>query len=77
MRYAGTDRVLLIDGDRMTTLWPSRQIKQSRDIRNTRRELQRHFEAANASELRRVFDIVLRDTSAGALGASLGYRFFL
>jgi outer membrane lipoprotein-sorting protein len=63
MRYADTDRVLLIDGDRMTTLWPSRKIEQSRNIRDARRRLQGYFDDASASELRRVFDILLRDTS--------------
>lgn len=66
MRYADTDRVLLIDGDRMTTLWPSRQIEQSRNIRDARRRLQGYFDDASASELRRVFDILLRETSERA-----------
>ena len=63
MRYDDTDRVLFIDGDRMTTLWPSRRIKQSRDIRDARRRLQGYFDDASAAELRRVFDILLRETS--------------
>ena len=63
MRYADTDRVLLIDGDRMTTLWPSRKVEQSRNIRDARRRLQGYFDDASASELRRVFDILLRDMS--------------
>ena len=63
LRYSDTDRVLLIDGDRMTTLWPSRKIRHSRDIRETRRRLQGLFDDANASELKRIFTILLRDTT--------------
>jgi outer membrane lipoprotein-sorting protein len=63
LRYEGTDRVLVIDGDRMSTVWPSRKIHQTQDIGATRRRVQGYFEDADASELRKVFDIELRETS--------------
>jgi outer membrane lipoprotein-sorting protein len=57
------DRVILIDGDWMTTSWPSRQILERRDVGATQRRVQRYFEERDASELRRVFDIEVRDRS--------------
>jgi outer membrane lipoprotein-sorting protein len=67
LRYSDPqDRVLLIDGDRMTTSWPSRGISQTTDIRATRRRIQGYFEDADASELRKAFTITLRDTSERA-----------
>ena len=59
LRYEDTDRVLVIDGDRMTIVWPSRKIHQTQNIRATRRRVQGYFEDADASELRKVFDIAL------------------
>ena len=58
-----SDRLVLIDGDRMITSWPSRKILERRDIGAAQKRVQRFFESRDASELKRVFDITLRDTS--------------
>jgi hypothetical protein len=74
LRYSTPqDRVLLIDGDRMTTSWPSRGITRTSDIRTARRRIQGYFEDADASELREAFTIELRDASAraGAIEVSM------
>lgn len=63
LRYDGTDRILVIDGDRMTTAWPSRQILQTQNIRSTRRRIQSAFEDTDASELKKGFEITLRSAS--------------
>jgi outer membrane lipoprotein-sorting protein len=57
------DRVTLIDGDRMITSWPSRKILERRDVGATQRRVQRYFEEGDASELRKGFDIEVRDRS--------------
>lgn len=63
LRYEGTDRVLVIDGDRMTTVWPSRNIHRTQNIRSTRQRIQASFEDDDASELRKGFEIALRGAS--------------
>ncbi|HEX5109620.1 MAG TPA: outer membrane lipoprotein carrier protein LolA [Vicinamibacterales bacterium] len=57
------DRVVLIDGDRMVTSWPSRKIRDTRDIGATQQRIQKYFDDSDAAELRKVFDIELRDRS--------------
>jgi len=64
IRYSDPiDRVVLIDGDRMVTSWPSRKILDTRDIGATQKRIQKYFEESDAAELRKVFDIELRDRS--------------
>jgi outer membrane lipoprotein-sorting protein len=57
-------RTILIDGNRMVTSWPSRQLHASSDIGRAQREIEKYFGAADARELRRLFDIELRDASS-------------
>lgn len=58
LRYTDPERrVVLIDGDRMTLVWPSRQLRQVSDIGRAQSRVQRYFVAGSAEELRREFDI--------------------
>jgi len=64
LRYSEPEaRVVLIDGDRMTMTWPSRQLRQETDIKRAQSRVQRYFVQGSAEELRREFDIELRSTS--------------
>jgi outer membrane lipoprotein-sorting protein len=64
LRYSDPEpRVVLIDGDRMTTTWPSRQLHQHTDIARAQKRVQRYFVQGSAEELRREFDIELPSTS--------------
>jgi outer membrane lipoprotein-sorting protein len=64
LRYSDSDaRVVLIDGDRLTMTWPSRQVRQQTDITRAQSRVQRYFVQGSAEELRREFDIELRNTS--------------
>ena len=64
IRYTDpADRVVLIDGDRMVTSWPSRKILETRDIGATQKRIQKYFDESDAAELRKVFDIEVRDRS--------------
>jgi outer membrane lipoprotein-sorting protein len=58
-----SDRIVLIDGDRMITAWPSRQILDRRDIGAAQKRVQKYFESGDAAELRKVFDVDLREAS--------------
>ena len=58
LRYTDPDaRVVLIDGDRMTTSWPSRSLTQVTDIRTAQGRVQKYFLNGTAAELRGQFDI--------------------
>ena len=48
---------MLIDGDRMTSSWPSRNIKQVTDIGTAQGRVQKYFVDGTAADLRRQFDI--------------------
>jgi outer membrane lipoprotein-sorting protein len=64
LRYSDPEaRVVLIDGNRMTMTWPSRQVRQQTDITRARSRVQRYFVQGSAEELRREFDIDLGNTS--------------
>lgn len=56
-------RMTIIDGKWLTTLWPSRGINQKLDIGASQNRAQKYFVDGDAGELRRVFDIELRDRS--------------
>lgn len=58
------ERKVLIDGNRMTTVWPSRGLHESSDVRRAQANVQRYFVARDAGELRRLFDIEVRDVSS-------------
>jgi outer membrane lipoprotein-sorting protein len=69
LRYTAPDeRVVIIDGDRLTMTWPSRGIRQTRDIGASQRRTQKYFVDGSPGELRRHFRI----TAANA--ADRGYR---
>jgi outer membrane lipoprotein-sorting protein len=53
-------RVVLIDDDKMTLTWPSRQVL---DVSATMKRVQRYFTGSSAADLRRQFDIDDRQTT--------------
>jgi outer membrane lipoprotein-sorting protein len=64
LRYTDPERrIVLIDGNRMTMTWPSRNLRQVSDIRRTQERVQRYFVNGSAAELRREFDVELAATS--------------
>ena len=65
LHYTEPDaRTVLIDGNRMITSWPSRNIRTSSDISRAQRDVEKYFTANDAGDLRRLFTIDLHDTSA-------------
>jgi len=61
MRYSDPPgRILLIDGDLLTIVWPSRGIKETSNIGEARRRIDKYFVDKSPSELRRSFTIVAR-----------------
>ena len=54
-------RTMLIDGNRMTTSWPSRNIHTKTDVSRAQRQAQN---SNDASDLRKAFDITLLATCA-------------
>jgi outer membrane lipoprotein-sorting protein len=64
LRYTDPEsRVVLIDGNRMTTSWPSRNIRQVIDIGTAQGRIQKYFVNGTAAELRSQFDIEQHATS--------------
>jgi outer membrane lipoprotein-sorting protein len=64
LRYTDPEsRVVLIDGNRMTMSWPSRNIRQVTDIGTAQGRVQKYFLNGTAAELRGQFDIEQHDTS--------------
>jgi outer membrane lipoprotein-sorting protein len=64
MRFTDPEqRVVVIDGDRMTTSWPARKLREFSNIKSAQGRVQKYFEADTSGELRRQFDVTLRDTS--------------
>lgn len=58
LRYTNPDdRVVLIDGNRMTMSWPSRNIRQITDIATAQGRIQKYFVNGTAADLRAQFDI--------------------
>lgn len=58
LRYADPEsRVVLIDGDRLTVTWPSRQLTQQTDIRRALSRVQRYFIGGDVDALRGEFTI--------------------
>jgi outer membrane lipoprotein-sorting protein len=58
LRYSDPDaRTVLIDGDRMTVVWPSRNVRQVSDIGTTQRRIQKYFVNGTAADLRHEFQI--------------------
>jgi outer membrane lipoprotein-sorting protein len=58
LRYNDPDtRVVLIDGNKMTMTWPSRNMNQTIDISTAQGRVQKYFVNGSAADLRRQFDI--------------------
>lgn len=58
LRYTDPDaRVVLIDGNRMTMSWPSRNLRQVTDIGAAQGRVQKYFINGTAEDLRKQFDI--------------------
>jgi len=58
LRYTDPDpRVVLIDGDRMTTSWPSANIRSVKDIGASQRRIQKYFVDSSPGELRSHFQV--------------------
>jgi outer membrane lipoprotein-sorting protein len=56
-------RVIVIDDDRMTMLWPSRQLRQVSNVASSQNRIRKYLASDSAAELRRQFDIALHDSS--------------
>jgi outer membrane lipoprotein-sorting protein len=70
LRYTEPDvRVVLMDGNRMTVAWPSRNINQTIDITAAQGRVQKYFVNGTAADLRRQFEIETRDDGNGRPGA--------
>jgi len=64
LRYSDPDaRVVLIDGNKMTLSWPSRNIRQVTDIATAQGRVQKYFVNGTADDLRKQFDIEQHATS--------------
>jgi outer membrane lipoprotein-sorting protein len=62
LRYvAPDDRVVIIDGDRMTLSWPSRGVQQTRDIGASQRRVRKYFVDSSPDELRGHFEVAARE----------------
>lgn len=62
--YEGSDaRTVIVNGNALLIDWPSRQLKETRDISGTMRRAQRFFGATTPAELRKHFDIVAADAA--------------
>jgi outer membrane lipoprotein-sorting protein len=58
LRYTDPDvRTVLIDGNKMTMSWPSRQIRQVSDIGTAQGRVQKYFINGTAEDLRNQFEI--------------------
>jgi len=63
LRYTDPDsRTVLIEGDRMTVVWPSRSVHQVTDIATTQKRIQKYFINGTADDLRQEFTIEDRST---------------
>jgi outer membrane lipoprotein carrier protein len=70
LRYTDPDvRVVLMDANRMTVAWPSRNINQTIDITAAQGRVQKYFVNGTAADLRRQFEIETRDDGDGRPGA--------
>lgn len=58
LRYQDPDtRTVLIDGDKLTMDWPSRQIRQQSNIASAQRRVQNYFVGKSPNDLRKHFKI--------------------
>lgn len=64
MRYSQPDdRVVLIDGDTLTMTWPSKHIRQTKDIGAAQKRIQKYFVDSSPRELRSHFTIAAREAT--------------
>ena len=64
LRYAQPDgRVVLIDGDTLTMSWPSKNVRQSKDIGAAQKRIQKYFVDSSPNELRGHFTISAREAT--------------
>jgi outer membrane lipoprotein-sorting protein len=65
LRYTTPERrTVLIDGEVMRVLWPSRAIDQKTAIGTAQRRIQQYFVDKSPAQLRRHFDITAREATA-------------
>lgn len=65
LHYTSPDpRKVLIDGNRMTSSWPSRNLFTTTDVSRAQRDVQKHFASNEADDLKRAFNVTLLPTSA-------------
>lgn len=64
LRYTEPDdRVVIIDGDRMTLSWPSRGVRQTKDVGASQRRVQKYFVNSSPDELRGHFQVTAREAA--------------
>jgi outer membrane lipoprotein-sorting protein len=64
MRYREPDdRVVLIDGDTLTMSWPSKNVRQAKDIGAAQKRIQKYFVDSGPNELRGHFTIAAREAT--------------
>jgi outer membrane lipoprotein-sorting protein len=64
LRYAQPDeRIVLIDGDQMTIAWPSRNIRQVKDVGAAQKRIQKYFVDSSPNELRSNFTVSASEAS--------------
>ena len=64
LRYTEPDdRTVLIDGDRMTVVWPAIKVRTTTDIGAAQRRIQKYFVDSSPRELRSHFEVTAVDAS--------------
>lgn len=64
LRYTEPEeRLVIIDGNTMTMTWPSRGVRQNRDIGAAQRRVQKYFIDSSPAELRQHFAIAAHERS--------------
>ncbi len=62
MRYADPEpRLVLIDGDRMTTSWPARHLRETSNIASAQGRVQKYLANDSADDLLKQFDVEVHD----------------
>jgi len=64
LRYSTPDaRILLIDQNKMTLVWPSRAVRQQTDVAAALKRVEKYFLDKSPDELRRSFDVTATDAT--------------
>jgi hypothetical protein len=62
LRYTDPEaRLVLIDGDRMTTSWPARHLRETSNIASAQGRVQKYLANESADELLKQFDVEVHD----------------